>query len=304
MYIDPKAQELLENGKKNPTYILPIDDARAAMKAFQTTNRVLEEMKEVRDFSVPSLHEPVTVRRYIPEEVDRNRAFIFIHGGGWCLNSIDTADEICRYLAKRMRRVVFSIEYRLAPEHKYPAGLEDCADAVQWIFDNSAKLGVDPAHIAIGGDSSGAQFSAVLCLYFRDRGGVQIEKQILIYPSTDYWLPGLPSLTENDPYSIVDRNFVIWAWNNYLGPDFNRNDPYLFPLRAENLSNLPPAIVITADCDPLRDEGIRYAEKMEADGSTARLINYRGMMHGFFLKYRLFEQAEQAIAEVVDFLKD
>lgn len=236
--------------------------------------------------------------------MDQNRAFIFIHGGGWSLNSIETADEICRCLAKRVRRIVFSIEYRLAPEHKYPAGLEDCVEAVQWIFDNSEKLGVDPAHIAIGGDSSGAQFSTVLCLYFRDRGGVRLEKQILIYPSTDYWLPGLPSLTENDPYSIVDRNFVIWAWNNYLGPIFGRSDPYLFPLRARDLSNLPPALVITADCDPLRDEGIRYAEKMAADGSRVRLVNYRGMMHGFFLKYRLFEQAEQAIGEVVDFLKD
>lgn len=259
-------------------------------------------MQSVSDFSVPTLHNPVPVRKYVPKDITEGKAFIFIHGGGWCLNSIETADEICRRLANRTRRIFFSIEYRLSPEYRFPAGLDDCVDAVQWIFDNSSALGVDPSHIAIGGDSSGATYSTVLCQYFRDRNGVRLEKQVLIYPSTDYWIPGTPSLVENDPYSIVDRNFVIWAWNNYLEPWFDRSNPYIFPLKAKSLADLPPALIITADCDPLRDEGICYAQKMAEDGTDVKHLNYRGMMHGFFLKYRYFEQAAQAIDALAAFL--
>lgn len=303
MKVDPVARPMLEVGKRNPIYLLPIEESRTNMIRSITAGTTLEEVRSTEDLQIPSLHAPIPIRVYRPETVVDRKALIYLHGGGWCLNSIETHEPICRTLANSLSRIVISVDYRLAPEHKYPAGLEDCIEAVQWIFDNAAHLGLDPAHIAVGGDSSGANFAAVLCQYFRDRGGVRLEKQMLIYPSTDYFLPGTRSLVENDPYSIVDRNFIIWAFNNYLEAPVDLKDPYIFPLQAARFDGLPEAIVITADCDPLRDEGLLYAEKMEEAGVNVVYRNYEGMMHGFFLKTNVFRQAREALAEVVQFMK-
>lgn len=304
MHVDPKAAPILEAGKKNPTpvYTLPVEEARKVMFQTLTNGRILEDVKEVEDRIVPSIHHDIPIRIYTPEEITANAAMIYFHGGGFSLNCIETHDEICRILANRLHRVIISVEYRLAPENKYPAPIEDCIEAAQWIFDNSAALGIDSKHIAVGGDSGGATNSAVICQYFRDRNGVKFEKQVLIYPATDYYFPGTASLVENDPYSVVDRNFDIWAWNNYVNQPINLDDPYLCPLRAQNFKGLPEAIVITADCDPLRDEGKMYADKMIAAGVKVKYINYEGMMHGFFMKPRYFDQAEDAIKQIVEFL--
>ena len=304
MKVDPKALPILEAGKKNPrpVYTLPVDEARKVMFNVLTKDRVLEDVKKVENTIIPSLHGDIPIRIYTPEEFDLGKCMIYFHGGGFTLNCIETHDEICRILANRLNRMIVSVEYRLAPENKYPAAIEDCVDAAQWIYDNSDILEIDQKHIAIGGDSGGATNSAVVCQYFRDRNGIKLEKQVLIYPATDYYFPGTQSLVENDPYSVVDRNFDIWAWNNYVTQPVNLDDPYLCPLRAKDFSGLPDALVITAECDPLRDEGDMYAKKMIADGCKVVHKCYEGMMHGFFMKPRYFWQAEDAINMVKDFL--
>ena len=305
MYVDPKAQPILAAGKKNPNpvYTLPVEEARKVMFQNLTNGRILDDVKEIKDMAIPSLHGQIPIRIYTPDVWNAKAGMIFFHGGGFTLNGIETHDEICRILANRLNRMIISVDYRLAPEHKYPAAIEDCVDATQWIFDNSDVLGLDTKHIAMGGDSGGATNTAVVCQYFRDRNGIQIEKQVLVYPATDYYFPGTKSLVENDPYSVVDRNFDIWAWNNYIDQPANLDDPYLCPLRATNFKGLPEALLITADCDPLRDEGQMYGKKMEEAGCTVKFINYEGMMHGFFMKPRYFDQAEDAIQQIVTFLK-
>lgn len=305
MKVDPKAQPILEAGKKNPkpVYTLSVNEARKVMFQTLTNGRILDEVKDVEDMTVPSLHGPIPIRIYTPEIWNAKAGMIFFHGGGFTLNSIETHDELCRILANRLNRKIISVDYRLAPEHKYPAAIEDCVDATQWVFDNCQLLGLDDTHIAMGGDSGGATNTAVVCQYFRDRNGVRIEKQVLVYPATDYYFPGTKSLVENDPYSVVDRNFDIWAWNNYINQPANLDDPYLCPLRATDFKGLPEAILITADCDPLRDEGQMYGKKMQEAGTNVKLINYEGMMHGFFMKPRYFDQAEDAIKQIAEFLE-
>jgi len=308
MLLDPKAQAILDaakNSGKAPVYTLPIEEARKIMyNNFVNPNRVLEEIDSIEDSSIPCIWGDMPIRIYRPNKKENNECFLFFHGGGFSINCIETHEAICRKLAKETNRTVISVEYRLAPEHKYPAGVEDAISAAQWVYDNAKLLNINRDKIAIGGDSGGAHYAIVTCLYFKNRNGIKLEKQILVYPPTDYFLPGTPSLRENDQYSVVNRDFTIWAWMNLIDSTTNLNDQYLCPLRAKDCSGLPPALVITAEGDPLRDEGELYAKKMEKDGTKVKLSRYKGMMHGFFMQLQVFQQANDAVKEIAEFLAE
>jgi acetyl esterase len=206
---------------------------------------------------------------------------VYFHGGGWVLGDLESHDRVCRALANQAGCVVVSVDYRLAPEHVFPAGAEDCYAATKWVAENAASIGADGARLAVGGDSAGGNLAAVVSMMARDRGGPAINFQLLLYPVTDCAL-ATPSQKEfaNDGY-VLSRADMEWFWKNYTDPIAEKNNPYACPLRAKDLSGLPPALVLTASHDPLRDEGERFAERLIAAGVKTTCTRYEGVTHGF-----------------------
>ena len=241
-----------------------------------------EDVASVEDLEVPGPDGPLPVRVYRPDGAAVPApVVVFFHGGGWVLGSIATHDATCRGLANRTGAVYVSVAYRLAPEHPYPAAPEDCYAATCWVADHAADLGVDPGRLAVAGDSAGGNLAAVVCQMARDRSGPAIAFQLLIYPVTDLDLDRWPSMEENADGPLLTREGMDWFARHYVGTLPFTGDPYAAPIRAADLSGLPPAYVATAGHDPLRDEGAGYAEALAAAGVTVGYDNFATMIHGF-----------------------
>lgn len=229
-------------------------------------------------------------------------AIAFFHGGGWVIGSLDSHDNLCRALANRAEAVVVSVDYRLAPEHRFPAAAEDCFAATRWLAESGAAIGADPARIAVAGDSAGGNLAAVVALMTRDRGGPRLRHQALIYPVAD---PDFerPSYRDNADGYLLTRDAMRWFWDHYVPDAARRHDPYVAPLRAEKLAGLAPATVVTAEYDPLRDEGEAYAERLREAGVPTTLTRYDGQIHGFVSLYEVFDQGKAALAEIATALR-
>ena len=241
-----------------------------------------EDVASVEDLEVPGPDGPLPVRVYRPDGAAVPApVVVFFHGGGWVLGSIATHDATCRGLANRTGAVYVSVDYRLAPEHPYPAAPEDCYAATCWVADHAADLGVDPGRLAVAGDSAGGNLAAVVCQMARDRSGPAIAFQLLIYPVTDLDLDRWPSMEENADGPLLTREGMDWFARHYVGTLPFTGDPYAAPIRAADLSGLPPAYVATAGHGPLRDEGAGYAEALAAAGVTVGYDNFATMIHGF-----------------------
>jgi acetyl esterase len=306
MALDPQAQGILDKTKAlglKPVYLLPVDEARVRMEAAFRNPYPPEVLESVEDVNMPAPVRDLKLRIYRPSENRGLGCLVFIHGGGWTVNSLDTHDFVCRRLSKGANCVVISVDHRRSPEFKYPAALEDAYAAVQWAFSNGDRLGWNPAKVAVGGDSSGGTLATTAAMLNRDRGGPKIAFQLLIYPVTDYYLPETPSYKERGTGYSVDRAFMIWSWNNYLLPDANLNDPYLCPLRASDLSGMPPTLIATAEYDPLRDEGKEYAKRLEAAGNKVELWHHDDQMHGFILQTRTIDRARKTLEEICNRLR-
>jgi acetyl esterase len=211
---------------------------------------------------------------------------VYFHGGGWVMGGLDEVEPSCRRLANAARCAVAAVAYRRAPEHPFPAALYDCFAATRWLADHTAQLGLDPRRLAIGGASAGGNLAALVCLGTRDGGGPELTSQLLVYPVTDY-LPDTLSMREStDPY-FLDARSMEWFWSLYLRDPGDAHAAA--PLRARDLRGLPPALVITAEHDPLRDEGEQYAERLRRTGVQVEVERYEGMVHGFFSMSRLPE---------------
>jgi acetyl esterase len=243
------------------------------------------------------IRDGLAARIYRPSAQTGLPIILFIHGGGWIVGSIATHDNICRRLANRARAVVVSLGYRLAPENKFPAALEDVYTALQWAHTEAGALGGDPGRIAVAGDSAGGNLAAAVCLLTRDRGGPPVRFQALAYPGLD------ASNLERESYILNGRGYyltksaiqrIIPLYINEAAEVF---DPRVSPLLAGDIGGLPPGIVITAEFDPLRSEGEAYADRLSAAGIPCRAHRYNGMIHGFMSLTGLLPQAEQAIAE-------
>ncbi|WP_420637931.1 alpha/beta hydrolase [Candidatus Poriferisocius sp.] len=238
-----------------------------------------------RDLTVPGRDgDPeVPVRVYHPKaEADGLRgALVYIHGGGFMLGSVDMFDAACQEYAQELDAVVVSVEYRLAPEDPYPAGVEDCYAALVWTAAHAGELGVDPARIAVGGGSAGGGLSAAVALMARDRGGPALCFQLLQIPELDDRLQ-TPSMTQFTDTPLWNRPNAVWSWKHYLGDLYGADDVpyYAAPSRCQDLSGLPPAYVTTMEFDPLRDEGIQYAMDLMRDGVQVELHSYPGTFHG------------------------
>ncbi|HEX5445420.1 MAG TPA: alpha/beta hydrolase, partial [Pirellulales bacterium] len=256
-----------------------------------------EAVHRVEDRSIIGPEADLPIRIYSPVENKARRALVYFHGGGWVIGSIETHDGLCRMLANRAACTVVSVEYRLAPEHKFPAAAEDAYAAVRWAAEHAEELGADATRLAVGGDSAGGNLAAVVCLMARDRKGPPIDLQVLLYPITDYDLDTQSYLAYADRY-LLTRDAMSWFWQHYLADEADKTRPYVSPLRAPDLSRLPRALIITAECDPLCDEGDAYARRLEAAGVAVTHACYAGMVHGFVRRATLLAQGRKALDQI------
>jgi acetyl esterase len=240
------------------------------------------------------------VRVYHPSPGDTLPVLMYMHGGGWSIGGVWTSDEACRVLATRVPCVVVSVEYRLAPEHKFPAAFDDAYHVATWLAKAADEIGGDPARIAVGGDSAGANLAAAVSVHARDEGGPRILAQVLAYPMTKYD-PTLPSLTENADAPMLKAGDVSWFLGQYLRGEADRTDPRALPANAASLAGLPPALILTAEYDPLRDDGEAFGQALTQAGTPATVTRYPGAFHGFFTMTNL-NRGQQALADAAAYL--
>jgi len=256
----------------------------------------------------PALSEPVTqvlervlaapggeirIRLYLPEAPRPLPVLVYFFGGGWVLGSLAAADPVCRRLANATPCAVVSVSYRRAPEHPFPAGLEDCYAATRWVEEHGRELGLDTARLAVGGASAGGNLAAAVALLARERGGPQLVFQLLVYPPLDH-RADTPSLLRTSDPLFFGRDDVAWCWSHYLASPGDGDSPLASPLRAHDLRGLPAALVITAELDPLRDQGELYAAGLGSAGVPVQLVRFDGAVHGFFSKADCFDAAAKA----------
>lgn len=256
----------------------------------------------VSDVSCPGPAGPIPLRVYTPPGPRPHPVLVYFHGGGWVTGDLDSSDTRCRILADWARCLVVSVDYRLAPEHPFPAAADDSFAATTWVAEHAAELGADPRRIAVGGDSAGGNLAAVVALMARDRGGPSLVFQYLVYPVVDCDLDR-PSHKDNGRGYGLTREGMAWYFEQYVPDAARRTDPLVSPIRAKDLSGLPPALVITAEFDPLRDEGEAYAEALRAAGVPVTVTRYDGMVHGFVSQAREFDKGKQAVLESVAALR-
>jgi acetyl esterase len=233
-----------------------------------------------RPWAVPGPAGEIPIRVYTPAGDGPKPVIMYFHGGGWVIGDLDVCDNPVRRIANRTGAVVVSVDYRLAPEHTYPAAFDDCYAATAWVSEHAAELGGDPARIATCGDSAGGNLAAAVAIAARDRQGPPLAAQLLIYPVTDFnFTTG--SYEENGDGYLLTKGSMQWFWAHYLGAQDLGKDPFACPARADNLVGLPPTFIATAEFDPLRDEGEAYAATLRAAGVHVTAKRYDGMLHGF-----------------------
>ena len=304
MPLDPQIQALLDLGTGVPaTNTLSVAQARAQYEGRTRLMAPAAEVASVSERFIEGGGGPLRLRIYRPFGQGPFPLLSFFHGSGFVLCSLDTHDGMCRNLCAGAGCVVVSVDYRLAPEHKFPAGLDDCVFATRWIAEHAGELEGDATRLAIAGDSAGGNLAAATALLLRDDGGPRLVGQLLIYPVTDYHTPGTPSYRENAEGYGLTRDTMVWFWDHYLHEREDVDDPLVSPLRASDLSGLPPALVVTAEYDPLRDEGERYAEKLRAAGTLVKMSRWDGMNHGFFFWVGRVDKAGEAMADSCQWLR-
>ncbi|MDJ0877329.1 MAG: alpha/beta hydrolase [Halieaceae bacterium] len=305
MELDPEVPPLLElfeaMGVPDPATVTP-EELREAMAMPPPENPTPVARVEARDIAGPA--GPIHTRIFHPEAPAGAPApvLLFFHGGGWVVGDVTSHDEVCRQLCAGSGCIVVSVDYRLAPEHPFPGGLEDCYAVTQWVADNAAELDGDGARLAVGGDSAGGNLAAAVCLLARERGGPAIGHQLLIYPVTDSDFDR-PSYIDNADGYLLTRGMMQWFWEQYLVEPAHSADPLAAPLLAE-LAGLPAATVVTAGFDPLRDEGRAFAEKLESFGVPVDHREFKGMVHGFVSMGAGLTQTGVAVEYLCQRLKD
>ena len=300
MPLDPDVEILLSSMEQNGEGAgsiadVGVEQARQFIEVFGTIGGTVE-VARVEDHTVPGPGGDIPVRLYSPSADAVLPVVVYLHGGGWCIGNIASHDGICRKLAAQSGLTVVSVDYRLAPEHRFPCAPEDCYAAVQWVPDHAGELRVDASRMALAGDSAGGNLTAVTALLARDRGGPAISFQLMMYPVIDATM-SFPSFKENAEGKLLSARDMVFFYEQYAGDDVDPKDPMLSPLYAPSLSGLPPALVITAEYDPLRDEGEAYADALQQAGVEARSSRYDGMVHGFFGLEAVIPAAAPAMEE-------
>lgn len=299
MPLDPAVKAMLDNmkaaGFPELDSLPPAQLRKVTAEMFSAQRGALEAIARVEDRKIPGPAGSIPVRVYTSAGSGPFPVLVFFHGGGFVIGDLESHDGVCRALANQARCVVVAIDYRLAPEHKYPAAVEDCFAATRYVSEHGAEFNIDPKRLAVGGDSAGGNLSAVVSILARDRKAPAIAFQLLVYPATDMACDTYSHKTFTD-YFLTDRS-IRYFLGHYLRDGADRKDPQASPALASNHKGLPPALVITAEFDPLRDEGEAYSAKLSAAGVPAKFTRYDGMIHGFFTMGEMLPQGKQAVAE-------
>jgi len=261
---------------------------------------------EVLELAADGPAGPIPLRLYRGKGAEKGRpqpAIVYFHGGGWVIGNLESHDQPCRALANAVPCIVISVDYRLAPEHKFPAAVDDAIAATRWVGRNASRLGIDPARLAVGGDSAGGNLAAVVSLDARDRGGPAIRGQVLIYPSVDMQME-FPSHVRHAEQLPLTGAGMHWFVDHYLRNAGDKSDWRASPLRAADFGRLPPALVITAGFDPLGDEGEAYAGALRRGGVQVETERFEGQIHGFVSMGKMIADADRAIARAAAFLRE
>jgi acetyl esterase len=303
MPLDPQAQRVIEQvaalGLPPNHQVTPVQ-ARINMKS--RPRAAGPEVAKVEDYRIGSAGVDIPVRLYTPAGPGPFPLLVWFHGGGWVVGDLDTADPTARYLTVGAGCVTVSVDYRLAPETKFPGAVDDCYAATLWAAHNAARIQGDASRIAVGGDSAGGNLAAAVSFMARDRGTPALAFQLLVYPVTAMNFD-TASYRHNAEGYMLTRDGMQWYWEHYLATAADAKNPYAAPLQAQTLTGLPPALVITAEYDPLCDEGEAYAKRLQEAGIPTTCSRYPGMIHGFFGMPTLMDKGKQAIDEATTALR-
>jgi len=281
---------------------LSVEEARANMRNLTSLRTTVEELPRVENLTIPGPHGDIPARLFAASTEVGLPILVYFHGGGWVLGDLDTHDGTCRSIAKLIDGIVVSVDYRLAPEHKFPTALDDSYAAALWVGENAARIGGDPRRVAVGGDSAGGNLSACVALKARDEGKPRLVHQLLVYPVTDARFDTV-SYRDNAEGYFLSRTDMEWFWGHYLDKPEDGANPYASPLRSTDLRGLPSATIITAEFDPLRDEGEAYGKKLKDAGVPVEVKRYDGVIHGFFSMGDILAKGKVAMQHAADALK-
>ena len=303
MPLDPQVEAFLAefaDSEAKPFHEMTPDEARRVTREFRQLAGQAEEVHSVQYDFIPGPTADLPVRIYHPNP-DKAKSplpgLVYFHGGGWVLNNIASADNVSRAICNATGCVVVTVNYQKAPEHKYPIPLDDCYAATEWVFANAETLGMDADRIGLIGDSAGGNLAAAVALKARDEAGPKLVCQVLVYPATQYgW--DTPSYRANAEGYLLERPLMEYFWKHYAADPVDGSDPYFAPLAANDHSGLPPALVVSAEFDPLCDEGKEYSEKLSAAGVLVKFSLYQGMIHGFLSMAGVFDQTQILFDEI------
>lgn len=285
-----------------PMHHLTPEKAREQVLAMRANKGEVEAVGQVEDRTIKGPAGAIPVRIYTPNGRGPFPLLVYFHGGGWVVGSIETVDISCRSLTNLANCITVSVDYRLAPEHKFPAAPDDCYAATTWTALNAASIHGDPKRLAIGGESAGANLAAAVGLMAQERGAPSIALQLLLYPVMDYAC-NTPSCRENAEGYFLTTEMMRWFWNHYLRNDADGENPLASPLHTKRLQGLAPAVIYTAEFDPLRDEGADYAKKLREAGIPVEYKCYEGLIHGFMGMQKVVEPARKALEEAAAALR-
>lgn len=307
MALDPQVQELLlqiSQAGWQPLDRLSPTEARKQVDQLRAKPLRPQSIGRLENRTIPSASGEIPIRIYTPPEMTSPTILVYFHGGGWVLGDLDIGDETCRSLALASQSLVISVDYRLAPESKFPAPLEDAYTATCWVAENADRLVGNSPRVGVAGDSAGGNLAAAVCLMARDRGGPQISYQVLIYPVTCYQFNSESYELHGQGDCGLSVAEMSWFWKHYLNQESEGRTPYASPLLASDLSNLPPALIVTAESDLLRDEAEAYAAKLEAAGVSVELQRYNGMIHGFVGMAQVLDKGKEAVVAIGSYIKN
>jgi acetyl esterase len=297
--LDPQLQAMRDQRERDnvpPLYTMSLADARAAdLASIQAGGGEPEPVHEVADITIPGPGGKLPVRLYRPAGERPLPVLLYFFGGGWVLGTIGTADGVSRTLANSSGALVVVAGYRLAPEHPFPAAIDDCYATLRWVAEHADEIGADPGRLAVGGDSAGGNLAAAVALRAR-ADGITLAGQLLVYPNTDQLADDESMRAMDDPF-LFNRHSVAWYRQHYLFGPGDAESPLASPLRAESLAGVAPALVITAKYDPLRDQGEAYARRLADEGVHVEACCYPGMAHGFFTMAGTVDASRTALAQ-------
>ncbi len=308
--LDPDAAAVFrafqEAGRPPYETVSPAEARELYLKGRVVSNPEPPELASIEPLTIPSPAGSIPARIYTPTRLRKANGLapglVFFHGGGWVIGDLDSHDVVCRKLADEGELMVVSVDYRLAPEHKFPAAVDDAIASTKWIAENAKQFGIDALRLMVGGDSAGGNLAAVVAISARDGNGPDIAGQVLIYPAIDFAMTH-PSHKEPETSILLTHSVIRWFRDHYLSGAADVHDWRASPARARTLIGLPPAYVLTAGADPLRDEGDEYARRLKEAGVAVTHRTFPGQFHGFFTMGKLLQQANVAAGEIGVWLK-